>query len=211
MTQKHPVGSIWAAKTGEKVIVIAFDPLTDALIVYDYVRKQEFPVTRHAIDDDSFFDRPWNEREAYEKGVLEGAKGYLTPQLHQAFMENARNEDGPPYAVFRVPIPDSEDIMAYAYGEYIVGANLKIITPLALNEAVRDFCTMVRGDMAVNNVDRIVWRTQPEMDIFHNEITGERKMKIYARFVAFSRGYEIKFQNFYGARVEGLDVRMINR
>lgn len=180
----HAVGTVWANMAHEKCIVLAHDDVGDQVLIYNYLQHREQFIDRREFDDNRGFIRPWDEHMAYERGVFDGLVSPLITGIQGAFSEGIDNEDGPPMACFREEQEDGDH--AFEYGTYFLGALLKTINRGSLLSIASEFEAVIRHDVRMHRFSRIVWRTYPEMDIQHSAITGERKIKLYARFAAFS-------------------------
>jgi hypothetical protein len=182
------VGKIFEADDGHKIIVIAYDAITDNAIVYDYVLQEERVLTRHAWED--YMVNPWSDVVSAEKQMIADMSGRVSMQLWQAFVEGCTVEDGKSQAFHVIEklvdgVPTQE---RYAYQVCKIAEMHNRIGMSAIETFARNAGQMFKNTLDLHGVNHIVWRKYPEIDLFHDPLRGTRNLVAYARLAAFSNG-----------------------
>lgn len=200
ITQGFPVGSVWSTSTGDKAIVLAHDFVSDSILAYNYRTKEEFFIDRKQVDDNLGFVKKWDETVAYENGLFDGMREQFTTTVQKAFCGMVQNEEGIPQGYFRETImtKDGPADIAHEYKVYGFIAPMRSVSRVTLLARVHDFERVIENDVVVNKIHRIVWRTFPELHLHHDELSGVRKLKLYARFVGFSGNETVDFSKLKG-------------
>ena len=193
-TTKYVAGTFWATYEGHKAVVVAFDFITDNLIVYDCATKQERVVTREAIED-SLMSTSWSETQVFERGLLEGVREGFSKEIRDVFMVGKDNQESLPAPYFANDPGEKE-----FYDEYVLTRDFDKISVVTTRVVIDDVVKVIREDLEKNKVDKIIWRVAPEFDVYFEVISGVRVFKLYARFAAYSENKRVAANVFAGYR-----------
>ena len=184
---QFPIGSQWQDPfNGQKVVIIGHDFVTDNALIYNYVTKQEQWITSVVMDD--VIIKPWAEVVAYEKGLFDGLSEQYSGQALQNITKGRTVSEGMPNSFFIEERKNNQgegEVWRFEYQEYVHQLGIDRGWKASLHHAMMIMAGAISKPFDDTGADRIVFRTYPQFDLQHHPITGERKIILYTRLVAF--------------------------
>lgn len=180
LEMKSRVGTMWENDNGNKIMVLAYDLASDQAMVYNYIDRTTGFLDQRAWDDHRL--NRWEDVVAGEKDLFERVKPRLDLKLWEAFVDGRIIEDGKPQAIHQVDIGGSGK--AYPYQEAFVSEVHGRIGLSLLETFARNNGLLFKGHLDLAEVNHLIWRTHPTVEMAHDEVTGRRYIKCYARLAA---------------------------